>query len=69
MNSSFIELEKVCFSLIEILRLFFNTLTADDKYSRSNMQNLPEELQTPLSQQQKTFSGIFIAFPKCAWNL
>ena len=69
MNSSFIELEKVCFSLIEILRLFFNTLTADDKYSHSNMQNLPEELQTPLSQQQKTFSGIFIAFPKCTWNL
>ena len=22
-----------------------------------------------LSQKQKTFSGIFIAFPKCAWNL
>ena len=23
----------------------------------------------PLSQKQKTFSGFFIAFLKCAWNL
>ena len=33
------------------------------------MQNLRQQLQTPLSQIQKTFSGIFIAFLKCAWNL
>ena len=53
----------------EILRLFVNALTADDKYSGSNMQNLLQQLQTPLSQKQKTFSGSFIAFLKCAWNL
>ena len=53
----------------EILRLFVNALTADDKYSGSNMQNLTQQFQTPLSQKQKTFSGFFIAFPKCAWNL
>ena len=53
----------------EILRLFFNGLTADDKYSGSNMQNLPQQFQTPLSQKQKTFSEFFIAFLKCAWNL
>ena len=53
----------------EILRLFVNTLTADDQYSGSNMQNLPQQIQTPLSQKQKTFSGFFIAFLKCAWNL
>ena len=53
----------------EILRLFVNTLTADDKYSRSNMQNLQQQFQTPLSEKQKTFSGLFIAFLKCAWNL
>ena len=53
----------------EILRLFVNPLTADDKYSRSNMQNLPQQFQTPLSQKQKTISGLFIAFLKCAWNL
>ena len=52
----------------EILRLFVKTLTADDKYSGSNMQSLPQQFQTPLSQKQKTFSGFFIAFLKCAWN-
>ena len=53
----------------EILRPFVNALTADDQYSGSNMQNLPQQVQTPLSQKQKTFSGFFIAFLKCAWNL
>ena len=53
----------------EILRLFVNALTADDKYSGSNMQNLPQQIQTQLSRKQKTFSGFFIAFLKCAWNL
>ena len=33
------------------------------------MKNLRHQFQTPLSQKQKTFSGIFIAFWKCAWNL
>ena len=33
------------------------------------MQNFPEQFQTPLSQKQKTFSGFFIAFLKCAWNI
>ena len=33
------------------------------------MQNFPEQFQTPLSQKQKTLSGFFIAFLKCAWNL
>ena len=55
--------------LYEILRLFVNALTADGKYSDSNMQNFPQQIQTPLSQKQKTFSGFFIAFLKCAWNL
>ena len=55
--------------LYEILRLFVNSLTADDKYSSSNMQNLLEQIETPLSQKQKTFSRFFIAFLKCAWNL
>ena len=53
----------------EILRLFVNALTADDKYSGSNMRNLPQKFQTPASQEQNTFSGLFIAFLKCAWNL
>ena len=53
----------------EILRLFVNALTADDKYSGSNMQNLPQQFQTRLSHKKKTFSGVFIAFIKCASNL
>ena len=53
----------------EILRLFVYALTADDKYSGSNIQNLQQIFQTPLSQKQKTFSGFFIAFLKYAWNL
>ena len=53
----------------EILRLFVNALTADDKYSGSNMQKLLQQFQTPVSQKQKTFSVFFIAFLKFAWNL
>ena len=33
------------------------------------MQNLPQQLQTPLSHKQNTFSSFFIAFLKCAWYL
>ena len=33
------------------------------------MQNLPQQFQAPLPQNQKTFSGFFFAFLKCAWNL
>ena len=33
------------------------------------MRNLPQKFQKPASQEQKTFSGFFIAFLKCAWNL
>ena len=53
----------------EIFRLFVYTLTPDDKYSRRNMQIFWQQLQTILSQEEKTFRGFFIAFPKCAWNL
>ena len=53
----------------EILRPFVNGLTADDKYSSTNIKNLPQQFQTPLSPKQKTFSEFFIPFLKCAWNL
>ena len=53
----------------EIFRLFVNTLTPDDKYSRCNMQIFWQQLQTLLSQDEKTFRGFLIAFPKCARNL
>ena len=53
----------------EILRLFVNTLTADDKYSGSNMQNLWQQFQTLLSQKQNAFSAFLNAFLKSGWNL
>ena len=53
----------------EIFRLFVNALTADDKYSGSNMWNLPQKFQTPAFQKQNTFSGLFNAFLEYTWNL
>ena len=53
----------------EILRPFVNGLTADDKYSRPNMKNLPQQFQTPLSPKEKAFTEFFIKFLKCAWNV
>ena len=53
----------------EILRPFVNGLTADDKYSTTNMKNLPQQFQTQLSPKQKTFSEFFIALLKFAWKL
>ena len=53
----------------EMFRVLVNTLTSDDKYSSRNMQIFWQQLQTLLSQEEKTFRGFFIAFPKCAWNL
>ena len=47
---------------IESLGPFFNTLDADDKYSRRNMMNLQQQLQAALSQKQKIFSAIFYCF-------
>ena len=44
-------------------------MTTDDKNSRRNMLNLTQQLEPPLSQKQKTFSIIFLAFLKCALNL
>ena len=61
--------EKTALLWLKILRLFFNTLTADDKYSCRNMQNFLQQLQTLLSEKRKTFSRFFIPFLKCAWNL
>ena len=53
----------------EIFRLFVNTLTPDDKYSRHHMQILWQQLQTPLYQKGIAFFRFFIAFLKFAWNL
>ena len=44
-------------------------MTTDDKYSRRNMLHVTQQLEANLSQKQKTFSVIFLAFLKCALNL
>ena len=43
-------------------------MTADDKYSLLNRDNLTQPIRTQLSQKQKAFSQFFIAFSKCALN-
>ena len=54
--------------LCKILRLFVNTLTADDKYSLVNRGNLTQPIQILLSQKEMTFAKFFSSFLKCALN-
>ena len=49
--------------------MFVSTVTADERNIRCNMQNFPQQLQTPISQKQKIFSWFFIAYLECASNL
>ena len=48
--------------------MFVNTLTADDKYSVLNRDNLTQQNRTQLSQKQKAFSQFFLAFSKYTLN-
>ena len=43
-------------------------LTAEYMYSCPNIHTFTQQVQTPLSLKQKTFSGFFIAFLKSTWN-
>ena len=54
--------------LSKTLRLFVNTLTADDKYSLLNKDNLTQRIQILLYQEDKTFSQFFCAFLKSTFN-
>ena len=54
--------------LCKILRLFFNTLTADDNYSVLNRDNLTQPIQILLSHKQKAFSEFFAVFLKSTLN-
>ena len=46
----------------EILRLFVNTMTADEKYSRHNRENLPQRIQMQLSKTKKCLSKFYFIF-------
>ena len=48
--------------------MFVNTLTADDKYSLLNRDNLLQPIRTPLSQNDKAFCEFFLAFSKSTLN-
>ena len=54
--------------LYKILTLFPNRLTADDKYSLLNRDNLTEAIQTLLSQKLKAFSQFFASFSTSTLN-
>ena len=53
-------LENVSVSGYEILGLFINTLTVDEKYSLRNRKNLPLPIQLQLSQKQNKFLEVFL---------
>ena len=40
-------------------------MTADDKYSLLNRDNLTQPIRSQLSQKKKAFSQYFLAFSKC----
>ena len=50
--------------ITKILRLFVNTLTADDKHYLLNRDNLAKRIQMQLSQKQKTFPEFFLCIFK-----
>ena len=54
--------------IYKILRLFVNTLTADDKLYLLNRNNLTSPIQMSLSLKQKTFPQFFFAFLESILN-
>ena len=48
--------------------MFVNTLTADDRYSPLNRDNLEQPIRTQLSQKQQAFPEFFLAFSKSTLN-
>ena len=54
--------------LCNILGLFVNTLSEDDKYCLLYNDNLLQPIQILLSQKQKTFSEFFSPFLKSTLN-
>ena len=52
----------------QILRVFVNTLTADDKYPFEDCENLPLPIQMQLSGKRKTFSEFFVPFLESTSN-
>ena len=49
----------------EILELLFNILTAEDKYSRRNMENFPHQHQVSYLRKKQFFLDFLLRF----WNV
>ena len=62
------ELENGRLSVSEILEVFITTLSADDKYSPRNRENLPHSVQLQLSKKQKIYFESFATCLKSAPN-
>ena len=52
----------------EILRVFVNTLTADDKYPVEDCENLQLPIQMQLSEKRTTFPQFFVPFLESTQN-
>ena len=52
----------------KVLRLFLNTLTAEERHYLLTKENLTQTIQIKLSQKQKSFSQFFIQFLKSILN-
>ena len=52
----------------KILRLFFNTLTVDEKHYLLNRDNSTQAIQMQLYQKWKSFAAFFFAFLKSLLN-
>ena len=48
--------------------MFVNILTADDKYSLLNRDNLTQPIRTELSKKETAFSQLLLAFRKSTLN-
>ena len=68
MTVKLIELEKSMSETWNVWRLFFNTLTADYKYSLISKDNSMQTVEGHLSQIEKIFSRFFSAFFESALN-
>ena len=52
----------------KIVRLFVNTLPADEKHYLLNRDNLRQPIEIELYQKEKTISELFLAFLKSILN-
>ena len=62
------EFQKSLLETWKFFSCFFNTFTANDKYSLISTDNWMQTIQTHLSQKQKIFSEFFSAFSESALN-